>query len=98
MSACAVPGPSGGMNPSVPPGPARPAPGNGIGSPDGQGHALVLRQFQHGVQVTSPVVAPDLEDIDHAFVRARDRLEVLDAGILAFVRALILETVAIDDF
>ena len=57
-----------------------------------------VRQFHHVVEVTVPIVAPDLEDIDHAFVRARDRLELLDAGILSFVGALVLETVAIDDF
>ncbi len=44
------------------------------------------------------IEAADVEDVDKAFVAARNRFEAADAGELAFVGSGVLEVVAIDDF
>ena len=56
-----------------------------------------VRQFHHVVEKSRGVVAADMEDVHLAFVRAGDRLELLDAVELAFVRAVMVEGCAIDD-
>ena len=49
------------------------------------------------VEVPRRVVAPDVEDVDDAGVRAGDRLELPDTGELSLVGALAREAAARDD-
>jgi hypothetical protein len=43
----------------------------------------IIRQFHHVIEISRLVVAPDLEDVHEALMRAGDRLELLDAAELA---------------
>jgi hypothetical protein len=56
----------------------------------------VVRQFHHVVKII--LVPADLENVDEAFVRTRDGLELLDAIELALEGTAILEIFAIDNF
>ena len=57
----------------------------------------VIGQFHDVVEVAGLVVALDLENVHEAFMGAGERLEVLDALVLALVRAVLLEAAAVDD-
>ena len=57
----------------------------------------IIRQFHHVVEVALGVVTADLEDVNKAFVAARERLEFLDAIELTLVGTGIGEAIAEDD-
>jgi hypothetical protein len=56
-----------------------------------------VRELHDVVEVPGRVVAPDVEDVDDAGVRAGDRLELPDTGELALVGAFARKAVARDD-
>src|SRR5207244_1706204 len=59
--------------------------------------ALVIGQFHHVIEIALIIVAPDVQHIDLAFVRARDRLELQDASKLPLERPLTFEGRTVND-
>src|SRR6266498_4596262 len=57
----------------------------------------IVRQFHDVIKVTGLVIAPDLKNVQLAFVRAGNRLELLDAFELAHKRPVLLEAFPIDN-
>ena len=55
----------------------------------------IIRQLHYVIKVTVLFVAPDLQNVDLALVRARDRFEPAEAAKFAVVRAFGVESGAI---
>ena len=64
--------------------------------PPGSIGARVIGQLHYVVEIALLIVAPNLQHIHQAFVRAGDRLELLHAAKFPFIRTIVLKGLSIN--